>query len=249
MARRPTNREQKLAALQTRMAYRFNGIEILAQALTHLSAVKGGLDRLGSNQRLEFLGDRVLGIVIAAMLHERFPFADEGELSRRFSELVRKETCADIARQWDVGPALLLGDGESQSGGRKKTAILGDAFEALLGAVFIDGGFAAADQLIRATFTERLASQPVKFLRDGKTMLQEWVQGDGHPAPQYREIGRSGPDHSPNFEIEVAVQGLGSASGHGRNKRLAEQAAAEALLRAFGKLPLDTPATPDLMNA
>jgi ribonuclease III len=249
MARKPSARDGRLETLQARMGYRFANGALLTQALTHLSAVKGGANRLGSYQRLEFLGDRVLGVVVAAMLHERFLSAEEGELSRRFSELVRKETCANIARQWDVGPALVLGDGESHSGGRKKIAILGDAFEALLGAVFMDGGYAAAEGVIQAAFSERIASQPVTFLRDGKTMLQEWVQGRGHPAPLYREIGRSGPDHSPSFEIEVTVLNLGAASGHGRNKRLAEQAAAEALLRVLGQLPQGDANPLDLIDA
>jgi ribonuclease III len=234
VSKKPTAKESRVAALELRIGHVFADKGLLKRALTHVSAVRNGEDRNESYQRLEFLGDRVLGLVISHLLYETFVEADEGEMSRRLADLVRKETCADIARLWEIGPCLYLGEGESMSGGRRKMAILGDACESVIGAVFIDGGFAAAEQVIRASFGTMLA-RPVERMRDAKTVLQEWVQGRGFPTPVYREIGRSGPDHAPAFNIQVEVTGLGSAEGAGRSKRLAEQLAAEAFLKREGQ--------------
>ncbi len=233
MSRKPTVKEARIAALETNIGHVFNDKLLLRRALTHVSAVRSG-DRGESYQRLEFLGDRVLGIVIAQLLYETFPAADEGELSQRLADLVRKETCAAVARDWDIGPALFLGEGESTSGGRRKEAILGDACEAVIGAVLLDGGFAAAERTVRAGFSPRL-TRPVEKMRDAKTLLQEWVQGRGFPTPVYREVSRSGPDHAPDFVILAEVGGLGTAEGVGRSKRIAEQRAAEAFLTREGQ--------------
>lgn len=218
-----------LPGLQARIGYVFSDIKLLEEAVTHVSAGGGEV----SYQRLEFLGDRVLGLVVSTMLFETFPGAPEGELSKRLADLVRKETCAEIARQWQLGEALRLGEGEKRTGARKRDAILGDACEALIGAVYRDGGFDAADALIRRSWTERMHA-PIRVPKDAKTLLQEHVQAQGLAVPLYRDIGRKGPDHAPEFEIAVVVEGAEEITGRGGSKRLAERAAAEAWLRRAG---------------
>jgi ribonuclease III len=234
VSRKISAREGRILALQAVIGHDFADSTLLLRALTHVSAVRQGMDRSESYQRLEFLGDRVLGLVISHLLFETFPHAEEGELSQRLADLVRKETCADVARSWALGPCLNLGEGEVHSGGRRKQAILGDACESVIGAVFMDGGYAAADKVVRGAFGP-LLTRPVQRLRDAKTQLQEWVQGQGHPTPRYREMARSGPDHAPDFVISVDVEGLGHAEGQGRSKRVAEQNAAEAFLTRAGQ--------------
>ena len=225
----------KTEELEASLGHEFKDRDLLKRALTHVSAVSGG-KRLETYQRLEFLGDRVLGLTICQMLYELYPVAEEGELSRRLADLVRKETCADVARAWGVGPHLKLGLGESQTGGRDKTAILGDACEALIGAVFVDGGYDAARELVRRSFGERMKA-PRRSLRDAKTSLQEWAQGRGLPPPVYREVGRSGPAHAPQFIIGVVVEGFEILSATGASKRVAEQSVARAFLEREGVLP------------
>src|SRR5262249_3543573 len=199
----------------------------------NLSAVKGPRTPGGSYQRLEFLGDHVLGLVISEMLFRAFPKADEGELSRRLADLVRQDACADAARAIDLGPAIKLGSSESQGGGRRRTTILADVCEALIGAVFLDGGYAAAADFIDRFWRERLLT-PARPLRDPKTMLQEWAQGRGLPTPTYREGARTGPHPDPEFRAAVELPGRQPAEGIGRSKRAAEQAAAAAMLAREG---------------
>jgi ribonuclease III len=234
MAKRGATREERQTGLEDRLGHVFTDKSLLKRALTHVSAIRAGAARSQSYQRLEFLGDRVLGFAIARLLYDAFPDADEGELSRRLAELVRRETCAEVARDWEIGAALILGPGESQSGGRRKEAILSDACEAIIGAVAIDAGFERAFALVERSFGSRV-SQAIEKPRDAKTELQEWAQGLGHPAPIYREIGRSGPDHAPDFTILAEIAGLGEATGIGRSKRLAEQIAAAAFLVKAGR--------------
>lgn len=221
-----------LARLQTRLGYRFTNAALLEEAVTHVSAGAQGL----SYQRLEFLGDRVLGLAVSTMLFEAFPAAPEGELSKRLSDLVRKETCAAVAREWHLGDCLRLGEGERRSGAKKRDAILGDACEAVIGAVFRDGGPAAAETLIRTYWTSRMEA-PLAVPKDAKTLLQEIVQAEGLPVPSYAAVGRSGPDHAPEFEVVVTVKGYPDITGSGPSKRHAERAAAEAWLTRAGKLP------------
>lgn len=216
--------------LETTLGHSFADRALLATALTHMSA-EG--PRLQSYQRLEFLGDRVLGLSIADMLFRRYPEAAEGDMSRRLADLVRKETCAEVALAWDLGAFMRLGEGEILGGARKNKAILADACEAIIGAVFIDGGYQAARDLVERAFGERLL-KPARPLRDAKTALQEWAQGQGYPTPTYTERGRSGPDHAPVFRIAARINGLPDAEAQGPSKRLAEQAAAEAFLRREG---------------
>jgi ribonuclease III len=223
-------------SLEERIGYRFKDAALFDSALSHISALKGARNRAGSYQRLEFLGDHVLGLVISALLYRAFPRADEGELSRRLADLVRKETCAEIARAIDLGPAIRLGASEANAGGRKRPAILADVCEALIGAVYLDGGFAAAEALVGRLWGARMqtTAQP---LRDAKTVLQEWAQARGLPTPAYREIARSGPDHNPEFRVAVQLPQLAPAEGSGHSKRAAEQAAAAAMMAREGVKP------------
>ena len=222
------------AALEDRIGYEFADKALLERAVTHISALSGGAqNRAASYQRLEFLGDHVLGLVISDMLYRAFPKANEGELSRRLADLVRKETCAEVARAMDLGPALKLGNSESHAGGRLRATILADACEALVGAVFIDGGYQAADALIARFWKERML-KPLRPLRDPKTMLQEWAQARGLPTPAYRELARTGPHHDPEFRVAVVLPDRPPAEGMGSSKRAAEQAAAAAMLTRVG---------------
>jgi len=216
----------ELADLEARLGYRFRDQNLASLALTHLSAqVAGGR----SYQRLEFLGDRVLGLVVADQLYASFPQASEGELSMRLAKLVRRETCAAIAAEWDVGPHVVLGLGEARGGGRKKTAILSDVCESLIGAVYVDGGFEAARDLILGSWGGRLTAD-AEPARDAKTALQEWAQARALAAPRYEEASRSGPAHAPSFVIRVEVPGYQPETGEANSKRAAEQAAARAFL-------------------
>jgi|SRR5579884_2031832 len=223
------------SALQERIGYRFADTNLLERAMTHISAASGGA-RVNSYQRLEFLGDHVLGLVISDMLYRAFPKADEGELSRRLADLVRKETCADVARAMELGPALKLGNSESHSGGRLRTTILADVCEALIGAVFLDGGYAAAEALVERFWKDRML-KPLRPLRDPKTMLQEWAQARGLPTPSYREVARTGPHHNPKFRVTVELPDHPPAEGQGSSKRAAEQAAAAEMLLNVGVAP------------
>ena len=225
-------RKQKaaLGELEARLGYKFRDSELAARALTHLSApATGGQGRLDSYQRLEFLGDRVLGLVVAEMLYEAFPQASEGELSMRLAALVRRETCAEVAKEWEVGPHVVLGLGEAQAGGRKKAAILADIAESLIGAVFVEAGFEAARKVIAQAWRARMdaVEEPE---RDAKTAMQEWAQARGLNAPAYAEIARSGPPHAPQFTMQVSQEGFEPSQGSAPSKRAAEQAAAQAFM-------------------
>jgi len=232
---KPVRRRRKKTppGFEDRIAYKFKDAALLEQALTHISALTGQRNRAGSYQRLEFLGDHVLGLVISDMLFGAFPKADEGELSRRLADLVRKEACADVARAIDLGEAIRLGASENNAGGRNRTAILADVCEALIGAVFIDGGYKAASEVIGRLWEQRMRA-PARPLRDSKTILQEWAQARGLPTPNYREVERKGPDHNPEFRVTVELPDRAPAEGLGRSKRAAEQAAAAAMLTREG---------------
>jgi ribonuclease III len=222
----------QLSDLESALGHAFADKGLLQQALTHISALPVSRRR-ESYQRLEFLGDRVLGLAVAELLYRTYQEAEEGALSRRLSELVRKETCAAVALEWDVGPHLLLGLGEAQSGGRKRATILGDACEALIGATFLDGGFEAALRVVERAWSERIEAS-AGTANDAKTALQEWAQARSLRAPTYRLVSRTGPDHSPRFTVAVDVESHVAAEGEGRSKRLAEQAAAAAFIAREG---------------
>lgn len=217
-----------LKDLAARLGHDFADLGLLKLALTHSSAraVEAATD---DNERLEFLGDRVLGLAVAELLTSRFPEAREGELARWFNHLVRAQTCADIAQGWDLGRYLVMSGGEAGSGGRMKMTILANACEAVLGALHSDGGYAVARELVHRDWTRHLGELEVAAA-DAKSVLQEWVQGQKLPLPRYEEVGRSGPDHAPEFTAEVHIKGLDPERGKGASKRAAEQAAALAVL-------------------
>jgi ribonuclease-3 len=220
-----TGRLPDVSALEERIGHRFTTGSLILAALTHVSAVGAKRE---TYQRLEFLGDRVLGLVVAQMLYEAFPGADEGELSRRLADLVRKESCAEVALEWGTQAFVRVGESEKQSSALN-TAILGDICESIIGAVFLDAGYAAAKSVVTRAFDSRMRS-PRRPLRDPKTALQEWAQARGLPPPSYRETARSGPDHAPEFTICVEIPGYPRAQAQGFAKRLAEQAAAAAFI-------------------
>ena len=209
-----------------RLGHEFARPALLIEALTHSSISSPGRD---DNQRLEFLGDRVLGLVMAEALLEADSDAAEGQLAPRFNALVRKETCAAVAREIDVGAVLKLGRSEMLSGGRRKEALLGDAMEAVIAAVYVDGGYEAARAVVLRLWGERIATVEADS-RDPKTSLQEWAQARGLAPPAYVETDRTGPDHAPVFTIEARLGSGESAVATAGSKRQAEQAAAGALL-------------------
>ncbi|MCZ4353200.1 ribonuclease III [Roseovarius aestuarii] len=216
----------ELKAFAGRLGHTFERTDLLVESVTHAS--KSSPTR-SDNQRLEFLGDRVLGLVMAEALLSHDPSASEGQLAPRFNALVRKEACADVARSIDLGAVLKLGRSEMLSGGRRKDALLGDAMEAVIAAVYLDAGFEAARDVIINLWAGRIDAVEADA-RDAKTALQEWAQARGLPPPSYDQTARSGPDHAPVFTITATLRtGVSSASSAG-SKRQAEQAAAKALL-------------------
>lgn len=236
-ARRAHKPKPPLDQLEASIGHVFADRALLERALTHMSRAD---DRVGSYQRMEFLGDRVLGLAVADLLYEAVPDADEGELSRRLAGLVRRETCAAVAASWDVGPHLVLGQGEVLGGGRRNATILADVCEAILGAVFLDGGYAAARALVAAAFRPGEVTAAPRG-RDAKSALQEWAMGRGLPVPVYAVVERSGPDHAPVFRIAAQVEGLDPGEGVGSSKRLAEQEAARAVLEREGIIEAPSP--------
>ncbi|PIE13613.1 MAG: ribonuclease III [Rhodobacterales bacterium] len=215
-----------LKAFQTRLGHVFERPELLIRAVTHSSMSSPTRD---DNQRLEFLGDRVLGLVMAqaVLTHDRA--ASEGQLAPRFNALVRKETCADVARELDLGAVLKLGRSEMMSGGRRKQALLGDAMEAVIAAVYLDAGFEVAQALVTRLWGNRVSSVK-QDARDAKTALQEWAQARKLAPPKYVELQRSGPDHAPVFTIAARLENGSEATATAPSKRAAEQAAAKTLL-------------------
>lgn len=215
-----------LVAFQGRVGHRFSTPELLVRAVTHASI--SGPTR-PDNQRLEFLGDRVLGLVMAETLLSADEGAAEGQLAPRFNALVRKETCADVARAVGLGEVLKLGRSEMMSGGRRKEALLGDAMEAVIAAVYLDAGFEAARALVLRLWGGRIGAVEADA-RDAKTALQEWAQARGQTPPSYTALGREGPDHQPVFTVEARLASGETELARAGTKRAAEQSAAKALL-------------------
>jgi ribonuclease-3 len=228
----PKRRDKALQQLFERLGFAFKDRSLVELALTHASA-RPSLKPNEDNERLEFLGDRVLGLAIAELLTESFPEASEGELARRYNQLVRAETCAEVAQKWELGPLILMSGGEAESGGRSKKTILANACEAVLGAIFIEGGYAAARDVVYRFWAPGLSGLELA-VPDAKSILQEWAQGRRLPLPRYVEISREGPDHRPRFTAEVQIDGVAPERGEGANKRAAEQAAALAMLLREG---------------
>lgn len=219
-----------LRGLQKKLSYDFKNSGLLAEAMTHGSSETKDAG-LPDNERLEFLGDRVLGLMTAEALTKAYPNASEGDLAPRLNQLVRKETLAEVATEVGLGKCLVLSHGEDKSGGRSKPALLADACEALIAALYSDGGMRAAKKFYQTYWSERLIAVTV-VPRDAKTRLQEWAQGAGLGTPAYAIKSQTGPDHAPLFVLEVTVEGRKPHVGKGGSKRDAEQAAAAAFLTA-----------------
>lgn len=222
--RRSEDLPSDLEPLSERLGHRFRDPSLLLDALTHASTAGQR-----SYQRLEFLGDRVLGLVVAEMLYRRFPKEPEGALAKRHAMLVRKESLAQAAASLSLSSHLRLSQSEEDGGGRSNPAILADACEALLGALYLDSGLSKARKLIQDLW-QPLLEADLRPPQDNKTALQEWAQGRGKPLPRYSEVAREGTAHEPVFTVKVEVVGEAPADGQGRSKRAAEQAAAGALL-------------------
>jgi ribonuclease III len=221
------------AAIEARIGHKFADPALLTTAITHVSALKSQRKRSDSYQRLEFLGDHVLGLVVSDMLYRAFPNADEGELSKRLADLVRKESCADVAKSLGLLDDIKLGQVGASASARLRKSVLGDICEAVIGAVFLDGGYTAAAQFVERNWTERMR-KPRRPLRDPKTVLQEWAQSKRLPTPVYREIERTGPHHDPQFRVAVDLPGLAPAEGVGGSKRAAEKDAASVMIAREG---------------
>ncbi|MDT8854519.1 ribonuclease III [Paracoccaceae bacterium Fryx2] len=215
-----------LLAFAGRIGHDFRSPDLLLRAVTHASISSSTRP---DNQRLEFLGDRVLGLVLAEALLTADSAASEGQLAPRFNALVRKEACAEVARDLGLGDVLKLGRSEMMSGGRRKEALLGDAMEAVIAAVYMDGGYDAARAMVLRLWSGRIDAV-APDARDAKTALQEWAQARGLPPPSYIEKGRDGPDHQPVFTVEVRLENGATEVARSGTKRQAEQAAARALL-------------------
>jgi ribonuclease-3 len=219
------------ADLEADLAHRFNDSTLLEAALTHASAASAA----STYERLEFLGDRVLGLLIADFLMRRHPDEKEGDLARRFAALVDRNSLAEIAEQLNMGAYLRLSTGEEAAGIRHNSSVLADVMEAVIGAIYRDGGLEAAKSIVERLWLP-LADRDLEPPMDVKTELQELVQRKGGALPLYREISRSGPDHQPVFTVEVAVDGAAPARGQGASKRAAERVAAGALLSSLLEL-------------
>ncbi len=227
-------REAAVLELERTLGHAFADRKRLDVALTHAST--GGSRRVKDNERLEFLGDRVLGLMTAERLLELYPEAPEGELTPRFHGLVDKDACARVARLMNLGPALRLSPGETKAGGREKDGILADACEAVIAAVYLDGGLNAARQVYRRFWDELIANPSKPAARDPKSALQAWAQSKGRPLPHYEVVSRKGPDHAPHFTVEVRVDGVEPVRAEGRSRQEAEKAAAHAMLTREGLL-------------
>jgi ribonuclease-3 len=225
-------KSEAIRSFEQRLGYEFSNLSLLVEALTHSSIAS---DFRKDNQRLEFLGDRVLGLVMAEALLEIDQTAPEGTLAPRFNALVRKETCAEVARQIELGGVLKIGRSEMLSGGRRKDALLGDGMEAVIAAIYKDGGFEVAKTIIINLWGDRIKNVKVDA-RDAKTMLQEWAQARGQNPPNYEVISRSGPDHAPDFLVKVILASGETSEAMAGSKRQAEQMAAKALLQKIGEV-------------
>lgn len=230
MSARPHNtRHVAIETVQDKLGYRFRDKQLLEVALTHASVAEGAR-RIADNERLEFLGDRVLGLMIAEALMDNFPDAEEGELSRRFHALVSREACADVARQLGLGDAVRLAAGETKSGGRSNPTILGDACEAVMAAVYVDGGYDAVVKSFAPLWRQLLLDSGNASRSNPKSFLQEWAVANAKKPPVYNLIERRGPDHAPVFTMEVVIDGLQPQSATGKSRQDAEKTAALALI-------------------
>jgi ribonuclease-3 len=222
-----TSRAVAIAALEARIGFAFKDRGLLQQALTHASRQSQGKSGVRHNERMEFLGDRVLGLVIANALHARFPGEDPDQLTNRIHHLVSRETCAEIARSIGVAEAM---DVQKDAGLRRNETALADTCEAIIAAVFLDGGYEAADRVVLGLWADPLG-KPVDFVATNpKLALQMWAQRAGRPLPAYRIVERTGPPHAPTITVELVVEGLAPVRAQGPSRQQAEKSAALALL-------------------
>ncbi|MGE5148003.1 MAG: ribonuclease III [Candidatus Eiseniibacteriota bacterium] len=222
------------ASLTQVLGHAFADPALLDEALTHPSVTRMAGGRRVNYERLEFLGDRVLGLAVADLLLRRFPDEPEGKLAVRLSALVRQERLVEVAGRIGLGGHIRTARADSADAARAQAAALADCCEAVIGALFVDGGWPVAQRFVETHWTPLIAAEP-KAMKDAKTALQEWAQGRGFGLPRYEVVASEGPDHSPSFSVSVAVEGapVGATTATGSSKRAAEQAAAEALLAAL----------------
>ena len=219
--------------LSRRLNLPFSNLALLTRALTHRSFVNENPASVEDNERLEFLGDAVLDFIVGAWVYNHFPEMPEGELTKMRSALVRNDQLATFARSIELGHALRLGRGEFSTGGNKRDGLLGSAFEALIGALYIDAGLAAVETFVHP-FLERSRDFILDEIHDPKSVLQEWAQAERLGAPQYVTISSTGPDHAKVFEVEVRIQGITYGRGHGSSKHVAARIAAQTALESLG---------------
>ncbi|MCV0397671.1 MAG: ribonuclease III [Rhizobiaceae bacterium] len=231
-AKRPTG-EALREAIAQRTGYVFSEVELAQRALNHASALKPGIE---SNERLEFVGDRVLGLLVAELLYEAYPHAPEGELSIRLNALVRAETCAAVGLEIDLLPLIRAETKVKNQSVRNANKVLADVVEALIAGIYLDGGLEAARTFVRRLWSER-AGEELHTIRDPKTLLQEFTARRSKSVPAYVVESVEGPDHEPRFTVRVDVPGFAPERGEGRSKQGAQSKAAEAFLRREGLLP------------
>ena len=219
---------QNLTGLETRISYEFKNKDLFVEAMTHPS-FGDGRRNVRHFERLEFLGDRILNLMTAKALFDRVGL-DQGHMARKLNALVRKEACADVARQINLGEALFLSAAEDRNGGRDKTSILGDACEALIAALYLDGGWDVVQSFYDRYWSDKFSGTLNRSLKDPKTALQEFAALRGFGMPVYETLKREGPDHNPNFHVKVIVSDEFSAEGFGSNKKDAERNAAKLLI-------------------
>ncbi len=228
----PSLTKELRAECEAVLGHKFKTPELLDRAMTHRSAAQG-MAAQWSNERLEFLGDRVLGLIMVETLMERHPGAREGDLAPRLNALVSRETCAVIGAELGLARFLIVDKSERATGGPNKPTLLANAAEAVIGAIYLDTGMKAAEKFVLGQWAAMLKAATEKP-RDPKSALQEWVQGEGLPTPSYRHDSRAGPDHAPVFTATVHVQGRDPAVGTGPSKQDAEREAAKAMLAVIG---------------
>jgi len=231
-ANQPSLTDADLKSVEAILGHKFKTPDTLIRALTHPSAVSSADSVRLSNQRLEFLGDRVLNLVIADRLIDRRRLESEGDLAPRLNGFVKKGACAEAMRHLGLSKYLIMSDGEIASGGRERESTLGDACEAIIGAIYLDAGLSTARKFIEKGWAPQFQA-PLAEAKDPKTLLQEWAQGQGLPLPDYDVLNRSGPDHAPTYEIQVRVDNRGSAVAVGSSKRDAARNAAALLLKSL----------------
>ena len=226
---RPSLTKETIKAIEDVIGHVFKDKALLTRAMTHPGAVSAQDAVKHSNQRLEFLGDRVLGLIISERLMQRYPGEREGKLAPRFNAFVRKEACAEAIRHLGVGQHLIMAQHDAADGGRTRDSALGDLCEALIAAVYLDGGLKSARSLVERAWAPQFTGGAVST-KDAKTALQEWAQARGFALPKYEVVDRSGPDHQPEFKVAVTLDNGSSAEASGPSKQDAQRAAAEALL-------------------